>query len=276
MNEAAEAAAEQGLVALPGRQLPRARGFEANERWLRFAAPFIVLALWELIVRVHLLDQRFFPAPSMIVEDFIAYAQSGQLVSDTLTTLSRILIGFVIGAVPGTILGLVMGINKWFRAFLDPIVSILYPIPKIAILPLVLLIFGIGEASKYSLVAIGVFFLMVINTEAGVRQIENIYLDVARAYRIRPLSFYRRVLLPGALPNVFAGIKLSIGVGIILGVAAEFTAAKSGLGFTIWNGWQTLQVERMYVALVMVSLLGFVLTTILDEAEKLFIPWIRN
>ena len=83
-------------------------------------------------------------------------------------------------------------------------------------------------------------------------------------------------LLPGALPNVFAGVKLSIGVGIILGVAAEFTAAKSGLGFTIWNGWQTLQVERMYVALVMVSLLGFVLTTILDEAEKFLVPWLRS
>ncbi|HXF34204.1 MAG TPA: ABC transporter permease, partial [Candidatus Acidoferrales bacterium] len=195
---------------------------------------------------------------------------------DTLMTLSRILVGFFIGAIPGTILGLIMGINKWARAFMDPIVSILYPIPKIAILPLMLLIFGIGEASKYSLVAIGVFFLMVINTESGVRQIQQIYLDVAQSYRIRPFSFYTRVLLPGALPNVFAGVKLSIGVGIILGVAAEFTAAKSGLGFTIWNGWQTLQVERMYVALVMVSLLGFILTTALDEAEKVLIPWIRD
>jgi NitT/TauT family transport system permease protein len=275
MNEVAEATVDQGLVAVPAPHAPKS-SFETRERWLRFAAPFIVLALWELIVRVHLLDQRFFPAPSMIVEDFIAYAQSGQLVSDTLTTLSRILVGFFIGAIPGTILGLIMGINKWVRAFMDPIVSILYPIPKIAILPLVLLIFGIGEASKYSLVAIGVFFLMVINTESGVRQIQQIYLDVARAYRIKPLTFYTRVLLPGALPNVFAGIKLSIGVGIILGVAAEFTAAKSGLGFTIWNGWQTLQVERMYVALVMVSLLGFILTTVLDEAEKLLIPWLRS
>jgi ABC-type nitrate/sulfonate/bicarbonate transport system permease component len=277
MNEVAEASVEQGLVALPGQHVPKTRsGFESSERWLRLAAPFIVLALWELIVRVGLLDRRFFPAPSMIVADFIDYAQSGQLLSDTVITLQRIVVGFVIGAVPGTILGLIMGINRWVRAFMDPIVSILYPIPKIAILPLVLLIFGIGEASKYSLVAIGVFFLMLINTEAGVRQIEKIYLDVAKAYRIKPLSFYVRVLLPGALPNVFAGVKLSIGVGIILGVAAEFTAAKSGLGFTIWNGWQTLQVERMYVALVMVSMLGFILTALLDEAEKFLIPWLRG
>jgi ABC-type nitrate/sulfonate/bicarbonate transport system permease component len=263
---------------LPVRAPSRSAGdsFANNERIMRILAPFIMLALWELVVRVHLLDQRFFPAPSMIVEDFIAYAQSGQLLSDTIATLTRIIVGFLIGAIPGMIIGLVMGINRWARATLDPIVSMLYPIPKIAILPLVLLIFGIGENSKYALVAIGVFFIMLINTEAGVRQIERIYLDVARAYRIRPLNFYLKVLLPGALPNVFAGIKLSIGIGIVLGVAAEFTAAKSGLGFTIWNGWQTLQVERMYVALVMVSFLGFAMTTILDETEKLFIPWLRR
>lgn len=270
-----EAITEKAVVA-PQRPPSEKGSFATNERTLRIVAPFALLALWELVVRVHLMDARFFPAPSMIVADFGNYAQSGQLATDTLATLQRIVIGFVIGAIPGTMFGLIMGINRWVRAALDPVVSILYPIPKIAILPLVLLIFGIGEASKYALVAIGVFFIMLINTESGVRQIEKIYLDVAQAYRIRPLSFYARVLLPGALPSVFAGIKLSIGVGIILAVAAEFTAAKSGLGFTIWNGWQTLQVERMYVALVMVSLLGFVLTTLLDEAEKLLIPWLRS
>src|SRR5215469_4200514 len=138
MNEVAEATVDQGLVAVPAPHAPKS-SFETSERWLRFTAPFIVLALWELIVRVHLLDQRFFPAPSMIVEDFVAYAQSGQLWGDTTITLSRILVGFFIGAIPGTILGLIMGINRWARAFFDPIVSILYPIPKIAILPLVLL-----------------------------------------------------------------------------------------------------------------------------------------
>jgi NitT/TauT family transport system permease protein len=243
------------------------------ERVFRVVSPLALLALWELVVRVHLLDARFFPAPSSIVSDFVDFLTSGELVSNTLTTLGRVLIGFAIGAIPGVALGLLVGINPLVRAVLDPIVAMLYPIPKIAILPLILLIFGIGESSKYAIVAIGVFFIMLINTAAGVRQIESIYLDVARSFRISRRSFYLRVLLPGAMTNVFAGIKLSIGIAIVLAVAAEFTAAKSGLGFQIWNAWQTLQVERMYVALVMVSLLGYALTLAGNALEKLLVPW---
>ena len=243
------------------------------ERVFRFLSPLALLVLWELVVRVHLLDARFFPPPSSIVGDFIQFLVSGELVANTWTTLQRVAIGFFVGGVPGVALGLFVGINRFARAILDPIVAILYPIPKIAILPLVLLIFGIGENSKYAIVAIGVFFIMVINTAAGVRQIESIYLDVARSFEIRRSSFYLRVLLPGAMTNVFAGIKLSIGIAIVLAVAAEFTAAKSGLGFQIWNAWQTLQVERMYVALVMVSVLGYALTLLGNALEDFFVPW---
>lgn len=243
------------------------------ERVFRIVSPIGLLFLWEFVVRVHILDARFFPPPSAIAGDFYQFTVSGELWSNTLITLERVIIGFLIGAIPGTALGLLIGVNRWARAVLDPVIAILYPIPKIAILPLVLLVFGIGEASKYALVAIGVFFLMVINTAAGVRQIDAIYFDVARSYRIRPLSFYLQVLLPGALVNVFAGIKLGIGIGIVLAIAAEFSAAKSGLGFTIWNAWQTLAVERMYVALVMVSILGYALTLIANQVEYLLLPW---
>jgi ABC-type nitrate/sulfonate/bicarbonate transport system permease component len=245
-------------------------------RLIRIASPLLLVALWEFVVRVKLLDPLFFPAPSSILETFYEYARSGELVSNSWITLQRIVIGFVIGAIPGIAIGLVAGLNKWIAAAVDPIVSLLYPIPKIAILPLVLLIFGIGEESKHALVAIGVFFIMLINTESGVRQIDAIYLDVARAFRIRPLSLYLRVVLPGALPNIFTGLKLSIGVAVVLAVAAEFTAAKSGLGYTIWSGWQTLQVEKMYVALVLVSLMGFLLTVLLDYCERFSIPWRTN
>jgi NitT/TauT family transport system permease protein len=243
------------------------------ERIFRVLSPLALLALWEFVVRVHLLDARFFPAPSSIVGDFVDFLRSGELVSNTWMTLQRVLVGFLIGGVPGVAIGLLVGVNRIARAIIDPIVGLLYPIPKIAILPLMLLIFGIGENSKYAIVAIGVFFIMLINTAAGVRQIESIYLDVAHSFQIRRRSFYFNVLLPGAMTNVFAGIKLSIGIAIVLAVAAEFTAAKSGLGFQIWNSWQTLQVERMYVALVMVSLLGYVLTLVGNALENLFVPW---
>jgi NitT/TauT family transport system permease protein len=243
------------------------------ERWMRLIAPVSLLAIWELAVRTGGLDARFFPAPSSIAGTFVQFATSGALATNTWATLQRILIGFVIGAVPGTILGLAMGTNRFVRAYFDPVIGLLYPIPKIAILPLLIFIFGLGEQSKFVLVAFGVFFLMVINTEAGVRQIDPIVFDAARAFKIRPLAFYTRVLVPGALPNIFAGMKLSIGIAIVLAVAAEFTAAKSGLGFTIYNSEQLLDIDTLYVALVAVSLLGFLLTTGLDALERAFVPW---
>ncbi len=161
-----------------------------------------------------------------------------------------------------------MGMNGWVRAYFGPVIALLYPIPKIAILPLFYFLFGTGEAAKWAAVAVGVFFLMAINTEAGVRQIETIYLDVARAYRIRPATFFFRVLLPGALPNIYAGAKLSIGIGIVLAVAAEYQLTRVGLGFAIFNAQQLLDVERLYAALVAVSLLGFVLVGDRRRASK--------
>lgn len=246
-----------------------------NERVLRALSPLAVLAVWEAAVRIHLLDARFFPAPSAIAGTFVTFAQSGELASNLAITFERIVVGLVLGAVPGIALGLLIGINRWARAAFEPVIGVLYPIPKIALIPLVLLIFGLGESGKYALVAIGVFFIMAINTAAGVRQIDATLLDVARAFRITTRSLYARVLLPAALPNVFAGLKLSIGIAVVLAVAAELRAANSGLGFVIWNAWETLQVERMYVALVVVSLLGYALALVGDALERRALPWLR-
>jgi NitT/TauT family transport system permease protein len=243
------------------------------ERLMRVIAPLSLLAVWELLVRTHALDPRFFPAPSSLVGPMIAFASSGALAENAWATIGRIVIGFVLGAVPGTVLGLAMGTNRFVRAYFDPLISLLYSVPKIAILPLLIFIFGLGEQSKYVLVAFGVFFLMVINTEAGVRQIENTYLDVAKAYRLRPFTFYTRVLLPGALPNILAGVKLSIGIAVVLTVAAEFVATKSGLGYQIYNGQQLLDIDTLWVALVAVSVLGFLLTLGLSGLERILVPW---
>jgi len=240
---------------------------------MRVIAPLSLLAVWELLVRTHALDPRFFPAPSSLVGPMIAFASSGALAENAWATIGRIVIGFVLGAVPGTVLGLAMGTNRFVRAYFDPLISLLYSVPKIAILPLLIFIFGLGEQSKYVLVAFGVFFLMVINTEAGVRQIENTYLDVAKAYRLRPFTFYTRVLLPGALPNILAGVKLSIGIAVVLTVAAEFVATKSGLGYQIYNGQQLLDIDTLWVALVAVSVLGFLLTLGLSGLERILVPW---
>ena len=240
---------------------------------MRIAAPLSLIVLWQLAVSTRFLNPGLFPPPSAIFANFIAYARSGELATNAYWTLSRLLIGLLIGGIPGTLIGLAMGMNRWVRAYFGPVIALLYPIPKIAILPLFYFIFGTGEAAKWAAVAVGVFFLMAINTEAGVRQIETIYLDVARAYRIRPASFFFRVLLPGALPNIYAGLKLSIGIAIVLAVAAEYQLTRTGLGFAIFNAQQLLDVERLYAALVAVSLLGFALAAIVDAVEAVALPW---
>ncbi len=242
-------------------------------RWLKIAAPLSLIVLWQLAVSTKWLNPGLFPPPSAIALNFVAYATSGELATNAAATLSRLMIGLLIGGIPGTLIGLAMGMNRWVRAYFGPVIALLYPIPKIAILPLFYFIFGTGEAAKWAAVAVGVFFLMAINTEAGVRQIETIYLDVARAYRMRPATFFFRVLLPGALPNIYAGMKLSIGIGIVLAVAAEYQLTRTGLGFAIFNAQQLLDVERLYAALVAVSLLGFGLATLVDAVEAVALPW---
>jgi NitT/TauT family transport system permease protein len=244
-----------------------------STRWLKIAAPLSLILLWQLAVSTKFLNPGLFPPPTAIAANFVQYAASGELATNAYATLSRLMIGLLIGGIPGTLVGLAMGMNRWVRAYFQPVIALLYPIPKIAILPLFYFIFGTGDAAKWAAVAVGVFFLMAINTEAGVRQIETIYLDVARAYRIRPASFFFRVLLPGALPNIYAGAKLSIGIGIVLAVAAEYQLTRTGLGFAIFNAQQLLDVERLYAALVAVSLLGFTLAALVDWLEALALPW---
>ncbi|MBI2369364.1 MAG: ABC transporter permease [Deltaproteobacteria bacterium] len=246
---------------------------EIRERLLSLASPLLLLVLWELLVRVHLLDYRFFPAPSSIARTFAGLILSGEIFLHLKVSLARIVIGFALGAAPALLLGMVMGLSFVIRAVLKPVVAATYPIPKIAVLPLVMLIFGLGEASKYVIVGIGVFFLVLINTMAGVMNIERIYLDVAKNFNASRRDLYLTVALPGALPLIFAGFRLGLGIALILIVAAEFVGAKTGIGFLIWQSWQTFEVETMYVGLVVISILGYLSSLLLDELERWCIPW---
>ncbi|HET8678737.1 MAG TPA: ABC transporter permease, partial [bacterium] len=185
----------------------------------------------------------------------------------------RVLLGFVVGAIPGLGLGLAMGLSRWVRAALNPMIAATYPIPKSAIVPLVMLIFGLGEASKVALVAIGVFYLVLINTMAGVMNIQRIYLEAARNFGADRLGLFRTVALPGALPLIFTGLRLGMGIGLILIVIAEMVGARSGIGYMIWQAWQIFAVERMYVGLVVIAILGWLTSLILDGIERLLVPW---
>ena len=232
-----------------------------------------LLAAWELLVRARILDHRFFPAPSEVLTTLVQMVISGQLLSDVAITLTRVGIGFAAGSAVGIVVGLLMGLSRVVRAAVRPIVGAVYPIPKIAILPLVMLIFGLGETSRYVIVAIGVFFLVLLNTMAGVMGIERIYLDVGRNFGASRLNVLRTIALPGALPLIFTGLRLGWGTALLLIVAAEFVGARSGLGYLIWNSWQTFSVDEMYAGLLVISALGLISFALFDQLERRLVPW---
>lgn len=244
------------------------------ERLLSIASPLAVLVLWELLVKVNLLDARFFPAPTSVFASLRELTASGELWQHIGISLERIAKGFVIGAVPGAVLGIAMGLNRWVRAIAGPVVWALYPIPKTAILPLIMLVLGLGEASKIALVAISVFFVVLINAMAGVRQIDPIYLDVGKNFGVGRWQFFRTIALPGALPVIMAGVKLGMGISLIVIVVAEMVGSStSGIGYLIWLSWTTLEVEQMYAGLIVISALGILTSLALDELERFVVPW---
>jgi NitT/TauT family transport system permease protein len=245
----------------------------SRERILAIVSPLALLVVWETAARVHFIDTRFFPAPSSVISVMIEMLRSGELINHTLVSLRRLALGTVIGGIPALVLGIAMGLNRWVRAVVDPLVAATYPIPKSAILPLALLIFGLGEGSKIFMVAIGVFFPVVINATTGVLEINKMYLDVGRNYKADRWNTFWTIALPGALPVIMTGFKLGIGIGLVLIAVAEMVGAKSGLGYLIWSAWSTFAVEQMYVGLFVIALIGYLLTLGLNELERVIIPW---
>lgn len=260
--------------AQPMTRVPRRKLSADNlDRLVSVVSPVVLLVLWELAVRFALVDARFFPAPSKIFGTFVELAKDGSLALNTWASLQRLFWGFLLGGIPALVLGVAMGLYRPMRAVVDPLVAATYPIPKSAILPLILLIFGLGEASKIVMVAIGVFYPVLINTSIGVLEINKIYLDVGRNFGARRWQVFRTIALPGAMPHIMSGIKLGLGMGLILISIAEMIGAKSGLGFMIWNAWELLAVETMYVGLIVIALLGFILSSLLSELERVLVPW---
>jgi ABC-type nitrate/sulfonate/bicarbonate transport system permease component len=263
-----------GAATIVIESVPLRRGrvaHEATERLMSIVAPIGVFVAWELAARTHLIDTRFFPAPSSIAGTFADLIRNGSLPKNVGVSLMRLLWGFLLGAGPALAIGLVMGLYRPVRIVVEPLVLATYPIPKSAILPLILLIFGLGEPSKIVMVAIGVFYPVVINTASGVMQIPMMYLDVGKNFGASRWQTFRTIALPGALPFIMTGIKLGAGLGLILIAIAEMVGAQSGLGYMIWNAWQILSVNTMYVGLITIALLGFVITIGLNELERLLI-----
>ncbi len=243
---------------------------------LAFLSPSLLLVLWEILARFGIIDVRLFSSPSRIFGVLVPMIYSGELVHHTLVSAQRIVLGFLAGAVPGVVLGLSMGLFPPVRASLMPMVAATFPIPKLAVMPLILIVFGLGEASKIFTIAIGVFYLVLINTMVGVLNIDDIYMDVAKNFGASRFQFYITVALPGAMPMIFAGFKLGMGTALLLIVAAELSAARAGVGWLVWRAYDMFDIEKMFVALITMAFLGYVFSSALDFIERIVIPWKRG
>jgi len=245
-------------------------------RWMAFLLALGGLGLWEISSRLGLISDLFFPAPSSIIRMMIDLVFSGVLLEHLAATCGRLFLGLIMGVLPATVLGLIMGWSSRVRAALDPFVAALHPVPKIAILPLIMVIFGIGETSRLVVIAIAGFFPMLINTMVGVMQISPSLFEVAANFGARPVQIFRRVVIPGSLPMGVSGFRLAFNNALIISVAIELVTARRGLGALIWLAWETFRIEQLYAGLVMIALLGIGFNALLKRLSIYLIPWQEN
>jgi NitT/TauT family transport system permease protein len=198
---------------------------------------------------------------------------SGELVQHMGATLSRLIFGFLLGGVPAYLIGIWMGYSRKARRLLDPFVAALHPIPKISMLPIIMMVLGIGSASRTFVIALSTFFPLLINTMAGVRQIHPIYFEVARNYGAGSLQTFRKVVIPGSLPFVLAGARVALNVALSLTIAVELITADEGIGKMIWLAWQTLRIEDVYAGVVMAAAIGIGIRALIQFLSARLVPW---
>lgn len=244
-----------------------------KNRLLYFISPLALLVIWELLVITGVLDQRFFPPPSEILQRLVELIRDGTLVTATIVTLRRMVIGFLLATMPGVLIGLLMGMSRTTRIILSPLIAALYPVPKIALVPMVVILFGIGETSKYVIVVISVFFLVVINTMAGVLNVEERYFDIARNNGAKRWDLIWSVALPAALPSILTGINLGLGFALTVIVGTELLLPQGGIGALIWKSYQLYDISTIFAGLIVVALIGWVFNTFMLELERHLLPW---
>ena len=245
----------------------------AWEPWISVLILIILLAIWEWLARSEIISPLFFPAPSRIGASFLRMLSDGRVTENLAASLDRLGLGFLLGALPGLILGLIMGWSPRFRAIMDPFIAALHPIPKLAIFPLIMIIFGIGELSKILAIAISAFFPVVINSMTGVRELNQVYFEVALNYGASRWKTFTRVVIPGSLPTVLSGMRIGVNTAMVITIAVELLSAQKGLGVLIWFAWITFRIEELYVSLFVTAALGIVINILLHYVTRMLVPW---
>jgi len=240
---------------------------------LGLAVPLIAVLAWEFGAGVGWVSTRLIPAPSEIWQTMSGLAADGLLLSHVLATTRRVLIGFVLGALAGTLLGAATGVWRRFDTLFDPTLQALRNIPSIAWTPLFILWFGIFEASKVLMIALGVFFPVYLTFSAAIASVDRGLVEVGRAYGFGTPKLVRRILFPASLPTYIVGLRNGLGLGWMFVVAAEFLGASAGLGYLLVDGQQTGRPAVIITSIVLFAVLGKLTDWILASAGRRLTGW---
>lgn len=254
--------------------------------------PVVVLVAWELSARAGLFSEVILPAPSAVAakwwayllpgqpqaegQSYLAWLLSGELPHDAYSSLFRVIAGFLIGAGLALPLGLLMGANQRTYDLFNPLVQILRPIPPIAYIPLAILWFGLGNPPSFFLIAIGAFFPVLMNTIAGVRQVDGIYIRAARNLGVNQWTMFTRVILPAATPYILAGVRIGIGTAFIVVIVSEMIAVNDGLGFRILEAREFMWSDKIIAGMVTIGLLGLAIDTAVSRLNNHLLRWHRG
>jgi sulfonate transport system permease protein len=238
--------------------------------WL---VPLAIVALWELSSRAGWLSSRVLPEPWAVVTATWRLAASGELTEHVAVSAARALAGLAVGGGLGLLLGLLTGSSRVAETLLDSTLQMVRNIPALALIPLVILWFGIDETAKLFLVAVGVFFPMYLNTYHGIRTVDAGLIEMARSYGLRGFALYRQVILPGALPSILVGLRFSLGLMWVLLIVAETISARSGIGYLTMNAREFLQTDVVLLGIVLYALLGKLADVVARALERTALRW---
>ena len=240
-----------------------------NAAWL----PLAILALWQLAGSARWVDPLFLPAPASVASAGWLMLTEGDLLEKAAETLSVMFRGYLAGSLLGLAIGLVMGVSTFARRSLDPIISGLWSSPKLTWFPLLLIFFGLGDAPRLILIALGALIVLAIHTADAVRGINLGYVELAGNYGARRWDLFRKVYFPATLPQVFTGLRLALGRALTITVAMEMVTGEGGLGSIIWLAWQSFSTERLFVAVLLTAGLGTLFYGVLRLLEPYVVPW---
>ena len=243
------------------------------QRLLPWTIPVILVLLWQLGSSVGWIDANILPSPLGVVQTTIKSLQSGTLEKNLAISLYRALAGFVIGGVIGFVLALCTGLAKTMNLLLDSSVQMLRNIPHLALIPLVILWFGVGESSKIFLVAIGVLFPIYINTYHGLRSVDPKLIELGRSYQLSKAQLFFKILLPGALPTILMGVRYALGVMWTTLIVAETLAASSGIGYMSTNAQNFMDMSTILMCIVIYALLGKASDLMAKSLENSMLEW---